>query len=165
MKRLVCCLLLGFSGAAWSAAAEYTATDHRIPIEVTARERNQTLYEMREFLHGLHNIMYALARNDMKALALEAQPMGQAMNRIPPGIRDRAPDAFMQMGLAMHEAFNQLGKAAQSKGDPTVAQEQLAEIMTYCSGCHDTYRFEVVPYKAATKRPKNGNQPNPYLPK
>jgi antitoxin component of RelBE/YafQ-DinJ toxin-antitoxin module len=157
--------MLSLSGAAWSAGSEYTATDHRIPIEVTAKERNQTLYEMREFLHGIHNILYAFARNDMKAVAIEAKPMGQALDRIPPGIRDRSPEAFMQMGLAMHEAFNQLGKIAQNQGDSARAQEQMAEIMTYCSGCHDTYRFEVVPYKVTPKRSKAIDQVNPYLPK
>ena len=161
MSRLVFCLLLSFGSAAWSAENSYTASDHRVPIEVTARERNQILYEMREFLHGLHNIHHALAKGDMKAVALEAQPMGQTMNRIPASTRERFPEGFMQMGLTMREAFDELAKVAQTKGEVGPVQEQMAEIMTYCSGCHDTYRFEVVAYKGPVKRPVV----NPYVPK
>jgi len=163
MKRLAFCLLLSFGGPAWSADNIYTTIDHRVPIEVTAKERNQILYEMREFLHGLHNIHYALARNDMKAVALEARPMGQTMYRIPVSVRERMPEGFMQMGLAMREAFDALAKTAETKGEAIPVQEQMAEIMTYCSGCHDTYRFEVVAYKAA-KRPAL-ERVNPYIPK
>ena len=164
MKRLVFCLLLSASGAIGAADNSYTANDHRIPIEVTARERNQILYEMREFLHGLHNIHHALAKGDMKAVAVEAKPMGQTMYRIPVGVRERLPEGFMQMGLAMHEAFDALAKVAETKGEMAPAQEQMAEIMTYCSGCHDTYRFEVVPYKAPPKRPAL-ERVNPYVTK
>lgn len=163
MKRLVYCLLLSASGAAWSADDLYTSTDHRVPIEVTARERNQILYEMREILHGLHNVHHALARGDMKALAVEAKPLGQTMYRIPAKVRDRLPEGFMEMGIGMREAFDQLAKIAETKGDAAGVDEQMAEIMTYCSGCHDTYRFEVVPYKTS-KRPKI-EPVNPYVPK
>jgi len=152
MKRLLACLLLAASGGAWSADNAYTASDNRIPIEVTARERNQILFEMREFLHGWHNIHHALARDDMKAVSLEVQPLGQAMNRIPADVQERLPEGFMQMWLAMHEAFRQLGKVADARGDARGLQEQIAEITTYCSGCHDTYRFEVVRTLKAQKR-------------
>ena len=66
--------LLAGSLVSGSVAADFTALDHRIAIEVTQKERNQILYEMREFLHGWHNIHHALARNDMKAVALETPP-------------------------------------------------------------------------------------------
>lgn len=148
MKHLVIGLLLCACGGAWAVDNSFTSADHRIPIEVTAKERNQILYEMREFLHGWHNIHHALARGDLKAVALEAKPMAQTMQRIPVATRERFPEGFMQMGLAMHEAFDQLAKVADSGADSPRIQEQIAEITTYCSGCHDTYRFEVVRSRA-----------------
>lgn len=162
MKRLAIGLLLCLGGGALAADTLFTANDHRIPIELTARERNQILYEMREFLHGLHNIHHALARGDIKAVGLEAQPMGESMARIPANVRDRLPEGFMQMSLAMQEAFVALRKEADNGGNPKAVQVQMAEIMTYCSGCHDTYRFEVVAYKA--KRPTSVEKVNPYAP-
>jgi cytochrome c556 len=137
-------LVSGTVAAADTPAAVFSASDYRNPIPVTARERNQVLFEMREFLHGMHNIHHALARNDMKAVALEARPMGQMIDRIPAELRERVPEAFLQMGIALHEAFNQLARIAEGNGSVSAAQEQMAEIVTYCSGCHDTYRMEVV---------------------
>lgn len=163
MKRLVACLLLTMSGAAGSAEDRFTTIDHRVPIEVTAKERNQILFEMREFLHGLHNIHHAMARNDLKAVAVEAEPMGQTMKRLPANVRDRLPEGFMQMSIAMQEAFDALAKVSNNQNSAGPVQEQMAEIMTYCSGCHDTYRFEVVAYKAP-KRPVL-ERSNPYVPK
>ena len=163
MKTLIFSLLSVVAGVAWAADSTYTSLDHRVAIEVTAKERNQILYEMREFLHGLHNIHHALSRGDMKAVATEAKPMGQTIQRIPANVRERMPEGFMQMGIAMQEAFVQLEKVADSTGDSRKAQEQMAEIMTYCSGCHDTYRFDVVPYKAPAKRPTI-ERVNPYAP-
>lgn len=148
MQRLTMAALMavvsGVAAAADPPVASFTASDYRNPIPVTARERNQVLFEMREFLHGMHNIHHALARNDLKAVALEAKPMGQLIYRIPAELRERLPEAFTQMGLALNEAFNQLAKLAENDGTVSRAQEQMAEIVTYCSGCHDTYRFEVV---------------------
>ncbi|MFZ5482844.1 MAG: cytochrome c [Pseudomonadota bacterium] len=148
MKKLIALVLAGHAGLAFSAAEPYPATDHRIAIEVTAKERNQILYEMREFLHGWHNIHHALAKNDMKAVSVEVQPMSEVMHRLPEATRERLPEGFLQMGLAMHEAFRGLGKIATESGDMQKVQEQIAEITSYCSGCHDTYRLEV------TRRPR-----------
>ncbi len=117
--------------------------DNRIVIPVSAAERNQVLYEMREFLHGLHNIHHALASKDMKAVAVTAKPMGPLLNRFPAGLRDRLPEEFTQMAIAQNEAFQALARIGEKNGEVGDALEQTAEILTYCSGCHDTYRFEI----------------------
>ncbi len=127
-----------------------TMPDNRMVIPVTSSERNQVLSEMREFLHGLHNIHHALARKDMKAVALTAKPMGPLLSRIPPSLKERLPEEFTELAIAQGEAFRTLVRDAENKGDVSTALEQTAEIITYCSGCHDTYRFEV----KAPLRPK-----------
>jgi len=126
--------------------------DKRIVINVTQAEKNQVLFEMREFLHGLHNISHALARQDMKAIAVSARPMGPLMDRTPASLKERLPEEYMQLAIAMNEAFQTLARDAESKGEVgkntmSQAHENLAEVMTYCSGCHDTYRFNVTPMK------------------
>ncbi|OYY93859.1 MAG: hypothetical protein B7Y41_09160 [Hydrogenophilales bacterium 28-61-23] len=127
--------------------------DKRIAVSVSQAEKNQVLYEMREFLHGLHNINHALARQDMKALAITARPMGSLRERMPGSLKERMPEEFTQMAIAMNEAFQTLARDAESNGASDKDKmrqmhENLAEVMTYCSGCHDTYRFEVMPVKA-----------------
>lgn len=121
--------------------------DNRIPINITAEERNQVLYEMRDFLHDLFNINHALARQDMEGVARAAEPLGRVMNRMPPTLQERLPEAFQEMGQGMHELFNVMARDARAKADVSHTLGQMAEAMSYCSGCHDTYRFQLLPPK------------------
>lgn len=148
MSRLLPCLFLACTAsialaAAPSGAAGRSVTDNRIPIMVTSQERAQFLAEMRTFLHGLHNIFHALARQDMKAVAGQARPLGMALHQMPPTLRERLPLAYVEMGRGLHEVFDVIARDAELKADLALTLSQLAEAMSYCSGCHDTYRLQV----------------------
>lgn len=117
--------------------------DSRVVIRVSETERNLVLEEMREFLHGLHSIQLALARKDMNGVALAAGPMGLILHRMPAAMRERVPEAFVQMGLGQHEIFEVIARDAVAKNDLAHTLGQVGEALTYCSGCHDTYRFVV----------------------
>jgi cytochrome c556 len=147
-RKLITLALLLVSTLTLAQSSGGVYADKRIAINVSQAEKNQVLYEMREFLHGLHNINHALAREDMKAVAKLARPMGPLLDRTPASLKERLPEEFTQLGIAMNEAFQTLARDAEVKGDMRQAHENLAEVMTYCSGCHDTYRFNVVPLKA-----------------
>lgn len=146
---LLCACLLGVTCLAQGTERGPTAVDNRIPISVTAEERNQVLYEMREFLHDLFNINHALARRDMEGVARAAEPLGRVLHRIPPKLQERLPLAFQEMGHGMHELFEVMARDARSKADVSHTLGQVAEALSYCSGCHDTYRFQVAPRQAA----------------
>lgn len=148
MKKLFFCVLLLVNANVGASENAFTSSDYRIPVPVTVKERNQILYEMRDFLHGWHNIHLALGRNDMKSLVVEIQPMAMTLERLPVSVQERLPEGFMQMWLAMNEAFKQLAKIGEANGEVARANEQIAEITTYCSGCHDTYRLEITRPKA-----------------
>ena len=136
------------TGPAWAQSSSAMQTDRRIAINVSQAEKNQVLSEMREFLHGFHSINIAMARQDMKALGITARPMGALLDRMPAKLKERLPEEFTQLAIAMNEAFQNLARDAEDNGDMRKAHENLAEVMTYCSGCHDTYRFNVAPIKA-----------------
>jgi cytochrome c556 len=154
MKRKSIALALILAAAAtvtspvWAQSSSAMQTDRRIAINVSQAEKNQVLSEMREFLHGFHSINIAMARQDMKALGITARPMGGLLDRLPVKLKERLPEEFTQLAIAMNEAFQNLARDAESNGDMRKAHENLAEVMTYCSGCHDTYRFNVPPIKA-----------------
>jgi cytochrome c556 len=154
MKRKSIALALTLAAAAtvtspvWAQSSSAMQTDRRIAINVSQAEKNQVLSEMREFLHGFHSINIAMARQDMKALGITARPMGALLDRMPVKLKERLPEEFTQLAIAMNEAFQNLARDAEDNGDMRKAHENLAEVMTYCSGCHDTYRFNVAPIKA-----------------
>ncbi len=154
MKRKSIALALILAAAATitgpvRAQSSYSMqSDNRIVINVSQAEKNHVLSEMREFLHGFHSINIAMARQDMKALGITARPLGALLDRLPVKLKERLPEEFTQLAIAMNEAFQNLARDAESNGDMRKAHENLAEVMTYCSGCHDTYRFNVAPVKA-----------------
>ncbi len=144
MKTHSIVLALMLAGTApLTVADEYTAREVRQPIIVTTKERNQFLFEMRELLHGLFNLHLALSKNDFQAAATAARPIGTLLDKTPASLRERLPEEYVQIGIAMRESFDQLARVAVEKKDMSAVQAQLAESMTYCSGCHDAYRFEV----------------------
>lgn len=151
-RKLILLVLLGAGALSASVQAQSSgslSTDNRIVINVSQAEKNQVLTEMRDFLHGFHNMHLALARQDMKMLAITARPMGPLLDRLPTGLKERLPEEFTQLAIAMNEAFQNLAREAESsEAKPAKTHENMAEVMTYCSGCHDTYRFNVVPMKA-----------------
>lgn len=147
-SRLIALLLFFLATSAFAEAPSFITTDKRLPIPVNAVERNQVLYEMREFLHGLYNIQIALSKEDMKAVAVTAKPMGGLLDRFPASLRERLPEEFTQIAIAMREAFDALARDAETKGEMRHTLAQIAEVLAYCSGCHDTYRFQLTPARA-----------------
>lgn len=140
--RAIAIALICFSTGALAQSS--MTKDNRIAIQVSASERNHVLYEMRDYLHGLFNLLNALSSKDMKALAISTQPMASMLEHLPGDLRDRLPVEFTQMTIGMNETLKIIARDAKTKGDMSLTQSQMAELMTYCSGCHDTYRFEVL---------------------
>jgi hypothetical protein len=142
--------LLLLSSVCQAQSSWRLSQDNRMVIAVGKVERNLVLTEMREYLHGLHNIQHAMARKDMKGLALLANDMAPKLERLPASLRERFPEEFTQLAIAQKEAFQSLAHIGDNKGEISAALEQTAEIITYCSGCHDTYRFEVMAPKPSS---------------
>jgi cytochrome c556 len=146
-RRVIALALLCFSIT--SVAAESpTAKDNRIAIMVSPSERNQVLYEMREFLHNLFNMHNALANKDMKGVALAATPLAGLQDRLPATLKGRLPEEFTQMAGGMNEALKAMARDAETRADMSVTEGQMAELMSYCSGCHDTFRFDILPARS-----------------
>jgi hypothetical protein len=120
----------------------YVASDHRIVIQVTPEERHQVLYAMREFLHDLYNIDLALSQKDMRSVATSAEPLSEILDRLPAGLRGRLPEPFLEIANGQREIFQVIERDAKSKAEVSLTLSQMAEAMTYCSGCHDTFRFQ-----------------------
>lgn len=126
-----------------NAEEDYAIREYRQPITVTVKERNLVLFEMRELLHSLVNMHQALARNDYEAATTVARPIIQINQNIPASLRERFPEQYQEISIGMQESFQSLIDNAFKNKDMSAVHVQLAESMTYCSGCHDAYRFEI----------------------
>ena len=52
------------------------------------------------------------------------------------------PKAFMQLGMSVHQDFDQIATDAESKKDPKLTLRQLSDSMTKCVACHASYQIQ-----------------------
>lgn len=90
-------------------------TDNRQVLELSAPQRNYVLGEMRSLLAGTQDILAALAKNDMTAVAEHAKALGFGMkHKAENPLHDVLPKAFMQLGMSMHQDFDLIAEEAVS---------------------------------------------------
>jgi cytochrome c556 len=131
---LVCALL--------SVSALAQAEDKRQVLTVNEMQRNHVLTEMRALLSGTQAILAALAKDDMKAVAEAAKPLGMGMaHKAEDHLKGALPKEFMQLGMTVHQDFDQIAADAETKKDSKHTLKQLSESMAKCTACHEGYQL------------------------
>lgn len=149
-------LLMGSSMAMFMASApglahddhSHGAADHanlkdeRKALNLEPSERAMILLEMRQFLTGIQVMTDALSRNDLKAVAQAAKPLGSlAAHEVPDSLKAKLPKEFKQYAFAVHSGFDQLAMDAESLGDTRYTQKQLGGILQNCVSCHSLFQI------------------------
>lgn len=133
---------------AHGTADHASLTDERKALKLAPPERAMLLLEMRQFLNGIQVITESLSRDDLRAVASAAKPLGRAaMHDVPDSMKAKLPLEFKQLASAVHGGFDQLAMDAESLGDARQTQKQLAEILKNCMSCHNTFQIHVLPEK------------------
>ena len=118
------------------------AEDKRTAIVLEPAERSLVLAEMRGFLIAVQVITEAVTRNDAKAIAAAARPMGMAAaGGVPATLAAKLPLEFKQLGHGVHEDFDRLALDVDALGDVQHAHAQLSEMLKKCVACHALYRI------------------------
>jgi hypothetical protein len=139
MNKII--FFLGFIAS--SALAE--AVDDRQIVNLTEPQRNHVLIEMRSLLTGTQNIIAALAKDDMVAVAENAQALGFNMkHKAENPLHDVLPKDFMMLGMSMHKDFDLMAADAATLKDPKHTLKQLSGTMAKCTACHSTYQIRQV---------------------
>lgn len=126
--------------------ATVMAVDQRADIRLAAEQREVVLTEMRGFLSAVQQITDALARQDMKAVAVAARSVGSAATHdMPASLKQALPLEFKQLGFSVHHDFDQLAMDAESIGDVRHSMTQMSGILQKCVACHATYQLNVKP--------------------
>jgi len=124
------------------AGKTVTAEDKRSAIVLEPSERALVLGEMRGFLIAVQVITEAVTRNDAKAIADAARPMGMAAaGGVPATLAAKLPLEFKQLGHSVHEDFDRLALDADALGDVQHAHTQLSETLKKCVACHALYQI------------------------
>jgi hypothetical protein len=125
-------------------AAQPENPDTRAPVPLTAMMANHQKQEMRDHLRAIQEITAALGTDDFAAIATSAARIGwseqQAMMCKHMGAG--AP-GFAAVGERFHRTADTIADAARRRDRAGVVTALDATLQT-CTGCHDTYRQEIV---------------------
>lgn len=120
------------------------AMDGRAPLHLLPMMANHQKVEMREHLEAVQEIVDALARDDLAAVASASAKIGFSddeaamcnhMGAATPGFTERA--------LAFHHTADEITAAAKD-GDKARALSALSATLLTCTGCHASYKQSVV---------------------
>ncbi len=142
--------------AAAGPIAELERMDPRTPVPLLPMMANHQKQQMRGHLEAVDAVIAALAAHDFAAVEKAAGELG-----LSPGTEQMcehmgmgAP-GFTEKALDFHRSADAIVKAAQAKDEPGVLTALDATIKR-CTGCHATYRQQVVDeagWQAATQAP------------
>ena len=119
------------------------ADDGRTAILLSSGERNLVLAEMRGFLESVQEIIEAVVENDMKAIVKSTHNVGMANAQgVPASLMGKLPLEFKKLGMATHQAFDDLGMEAKDMGDGALVMKKLGKLLQNCTACHASYRLE-----------------------
>ena len=119
--------------------------DKRQVLTITEPQRVHVIEEMGALLSGTQNILAALSKGDMAVVAQYASSLGMGMAlKTEDHLKGVLPKEFMQLGISVHQDFDQIATDAQSIKDPKHTLQQLSESMGKCVACHATYQIRTV---------------------
>ena len=138
-RMIVACLLISTSAIA-------ADMDNRQTLTLTEGQRSHVLEEMRALLSGTRDILAALSTDDMAAVSRYARPLGLGMaHKAEDHLKSVLPREFMQLGMSVHQDFDQIAADAESRKDSKLTLRQLSDVMAKCVACHDAYQINKAP--------------------
>lgn len=139
MKTILLFIFLGMFGAALAGDM-----DKRQVLKLSEQQRGLVLEEMRALLSGTQNILAALSKDDMAAVAQQARALGMSMaQKSEDHLKGSMPETFMQLGMSVHQDFDRIAADAEALKDSQHTLRQLSESMNKCVACHDSYQIQV----------------------
>lgn len=120
------------------------ALDTRKALPLLPMMANHQKQNMREHLVAVQEIVAALASDDFAAVEKAAarigfsEQMGMMCNHLGAG-----GPGFTEQALAFHHQADRIGDAARAK-DKTQVQAELGKTLELCTGCHATWKQEIV---------------------
>ena len=128
-----------------SAPVSHAAqSDQRRPLRLTAMMAAHQKRNMRGHLVAVQEIVAALGINDWPRVEAAARKIGynQQMGRMC-NMMGAATPGFTPMALNFHHSADRIADAAK-RHDRQAALQALGDTLATCTGCHATFRQEVV---------------------
>lgn len=127
-----------------AAHAELDALDARTPVPLLPLMALHQKQNMQDHLLAVQEIVSAVAAENFEGVAAAARRIGHSpqMERMCHHMGASAP-GFTERALAFHHTADGIGAAALARDERGVLSA-LAETLRACTGCHATYKQQLV---------------------
>ena len=118
--------------------------DQRVAIELSEKNRDFVMSEMRTFLVGVKHIHDGIQDQDYPKIEKNATISGMSVeNHVPGELLRSLPVSFKKLGFDTHERFDKIAELARKSAKKEVLNQELSGLMNNCVSCHATYKFTV----------------------
>lgn len=146
---IIVALLLVIAGVAYKfivAGSTRGNDDGRVAVVLEPGERALMLREMREFVVAIERLTDALARDDLRAVAVAARAAGAAKaHDVPVAMLSKLPLEFKTLAFATHRGFDAMAARAEAGATPKETLVALSALLQQCVTCHARYALVTVP--------------------
>jgi len=150
---------LAAGSAGFQAFAELASLDPRKPVPLQPIMAWHQKQDMQEHLVAIQRIIGALGREDWDAVSHASELIGsspktqQMCQHMGAGA-----DGFTALALDFHRRADAIGEAARERDTGSVLQA-TSHTLEACTGCHSTFRQEVVDSDTWQQRTGSGQEP------
>ena len=145
MRNLFICLAVSFVLSSPRLVSRPSdVLDQRLPVPLSPHLAQHQKENMREYLEAVQGIVAGLAARDFKAIERSAKRMGfsEKTGKMC-GKMGAAAGGFTERAIQFHKTADLIAAAAR-KFDEHEVLSALRTTLTQCTGCHSTYRQEIV---------------------
>lgn len=118
------------------------SSDGRLEILLPTAGRDLVLAEMRAMLKSVQGVVAGVAERDMTKVAAAARASGAAAAvDMSPQLMAALPLQFKQLGMSVHQGFDEIAAAAGQSVPPSEVLSRLDRQLSACVACHASYRL------------------------
>jgi len=122
-----------------------TMDDRRVVVELTERNANFALDEMRVFLESVQQINQGILDKNIKQIEKAANKSGgMVIGHAPKGMLASLPIGFKKLGFATHDLFDEITDSIRVHQNFKQTQQQLGRLLNNCVACHKSYKIKVI---------------------
>ena len=119
-----------------------SAEDKRNTVELSVGDKELFLSEMRTVLESIHDIVTALDKNDMNAVAIAASKSKSRINKITEDLSKTLPSNFKVFSKSVQKGFMKIEESAQSDAGKDKVISLLGSQLGRCVACHSIYKLK-----------------------
>jgi len=122
--------------------ASVSAQDKRATVDLGVKDKELFLSEMRLVLESIHDVVTALDKNDMKAVAETASKSKGRIKKITEDLSKTLPSNFKVFSKSVQKGFTQIEESAQADAGKDKIISLLGAQLGRCVACHSIYKLK-----------------------